>query len=67
MKKECCVSGLSAILIACFLAVSTAHAAIDSRERDGKKRIELSVVEKKQSERPNRNSEPRRQQRERKH
>jgi len=67
MKKEFCANGLSAILIACFLTVSSAQAAIGSKERDAKKRIELTVVEKKPRETPARSNEPRRQQPERRH
>lgn len=65
MKKECYMSGLSAILVACFLTVSSAQAAIGSKESDPKKRIELVLVEKKPTEKPNRSNEPRRQQPER--
>ena len=66
MKKECCLRALSAILVAGFLAVGTAQGAIDSREREAKKRVELTVVEKKQDSQP-RGNEPRRQRPERRH
>jgi len=61
MKKECCPTVLGAILIACLLAVSTAQAASDPTGREEKKKIELTVVEKKPSDKPVRNNEPRRQ------
>lgn len=65
MKKEFWLSGLSAILIAGFLTISSVQAADGSKEREAKKRVELTVVEKKPGEKPARSNEPRRQQPER--
>lgn len=62
MKKECFPTVLGAILIACFLAVGTAQAASVPNGRDEKKKIELTVVEKRPSDKPARSNEPRRQQ-----
>jgi len=67
MKKECRLSALSAILVAGFLAVGTAQGAIDSREREVKKRVELTVVEKKPGDSRPRSNEPRKQPPERRH
>lgn len=65
MKKVCCLRALSAILVACFLAVSPVQGADDSKEREAKKRVELTVVEKKPGDSRPRNNEPRRQRPER--
>ena len=57
---------LSGILIACLCLVSGAQAGTASGERDQKKeRVQLTVVEKKQSEKPDRNREQQEKQRSR--
>ena len=62
MKKECVLSSLSAILVACFLGVGAAHAGIPSKDPETKKRLELTVVEKKPEQKPARGNEPQKQQ-----
>lgn len=55
---------LSAILIACLWLASGAHADAGSKEPEQRKeRVQLTVVEKKQSEKPDRNREEQEKQR----
>jgi hypothetical protein len=61
MKKECCSTVLGAIVVGCLLTVSAAQGASGPKERNEKKRVELTVVEKRQNERPVNNNESRRQ------
>jgi hypothetical protein len=56
MRKGFCRGVLSGILIAWLCLTSGAHADTGSREREPKKeKVQLTVVEKKQSEKPDRN------------
>ena len=66
MRKRFCGGVLSGILIACLCLVPGAQADTGSGERDQKKeRVQLTVVEKKQSEKPDRNREQQEKQRSR--
>lgn len=58
-KKGCYRAMLGAMLLAGSGLVGAAQPQPGSSERAQKKRVELVVVEKKQSERPARNSETR--------
>lgn len=58
-KKRCHQVVLSAILLASSWLVGAAQAEAGSKEREQKKRVELMVVEKKQSEKPARNNDTR--------
>ena len=56
MRKGFCGGVLSGILIAWLCLTSGAHADTGSREPEPKKeKVQLTVVEKKQSEKPDRN------------
>ena len=66
MRKGFCGGVLSGILIACLCLASGAHADTGSTERDQKKeKIQLTVVEKKQNEKLDRNREGQEKQRSR--
>jgi hypothetical protein len=58
-KKRYHQAVLSAILLAGLLPVGAAQADSGPKEREQKRRVELMVVEKKQSEKPARNNDTR--------
>ncbi|MFY9609993.1 MAG: hypothetical protein WAU45_15405 [Blastocatellia bacterium] len=58
-RKGCYRVVLGAILLAGWSLVGAPQAESGSKDREQKKRVELMVVEKKQSERPARNNETR--------
>jgi hypothetical protein len=66
MRKRFCGGVLSGILIACLGLTSGARADTGSMEREPKKeKVQLTVIEKKQSEKPDRNREEQGKQRSR--
>ena len=66
MGKGFCGGVLSGMLIACLCLVSGARADTGSREGEQKKeKVQLTVCEKKQSEKPDRNREQQEKQRSR--
>lgn len=58
-KKRCHQAALGAILLAGSWLAGAAQADSGPKEREQKKRVELMVVEKKQSEKPARNNDTR--------